>query len=138
MGLDEEFSFHRLLGEVVRLHFSLTHSNLEKEGLYPGQPPLLYALHHHGGLSQKDIAKKLNLKPATITVMIKRLEKSGIIIKTPDEKDQGTKACESLKSIVNKIDNICLNNFSKEELENLSFLLNKVKFNLENHKNEID
>lgn len=148
MGLDEEFSFHRLLGEVVRLHFALTHSNLEKEGLYPGQPPLLYALHHHGGLSQKDIAKKLNLKPATITVMIKRLEKSGFIIKTPDEKDRrvsriyltdkGTKACESLKSIVNKIDNICLNNFSKEELENLSFLLNKVKINLENHKNEID
>ncbi|CUQ26420.1 MarR family transcriptional regulator [Clostridium baratii] len=148
MKLDEEFSFHRLLGEVVRLHFSLSHSNLEKEGLYPGQPPLLCALHHHGGLSQKDIANKLNLKPATITVMIKRLEKSGFITKTPDEKDQrisriyltdkGNQACDSLKSIVNGIDNICLNNFSKEELENLRFLLNKVKINLENHKNEID
>ena len=40
-----DFSFHKLLGEVIRLHFSLSHKTLEKEGLYPGQPPLLYALY---------------------------------------------------------------------------------------------
>lgn len=147
MNNDEGFSFHRLLGEVVRLHFSLSHSNLEKEGLYPGQPPLLFALYKEDGLSQKDIAKKLNLKPATITVMIKRLEKSGFIKKVCDENDQrvsrihltdqGRNSCEALRAIVNSIDNVCLHDFTLEEINTLRDLLNKVKTNLEDHKKEI-
>lgn len=139
-----DFSFHKLLGEVIRLHFSLSHKTLEKEGLYPGQPPLLYALYDNDGLSQKELAKKLNLKPATITVMIKRLEKSGFIKRTSDENDQrisrihltekGIHACVELKAIVTDIDNVCLDNFTEKEIASLKELLNKVKNNLKNHK----
>lgn len=144
MESNNDFSFHKLLGQLIRLHFCLSHKNLEKEGLYPGQPNLLFALYHKDGLSQKEIAEILHSKPATITVMIKRLEKSGFIKKLSDEKDQrvsrihltekGFKTCEDLKSVVKEIDDICLNDFTESEINSLKILLEKIKFNLENHK----
>lgn len=148
MNSEDNFSFHKLLGHVVRLHFCLTHKTLEKEGLYPGQPPLLHALYNEDGLSQKEIAKKLRLKPATITVMIKRLEKAGFIKKVSDENDQrvsrihltekGIKSCVEVRSMFKQIDDICLHNFTKDEIDSLRILLEKIESNLKNHKENDD
>ena len=40
------------------------------------------------GLSQREIAKILHIKPPTVNVSIQRLEKAGFLYKKPDEKDQ--------------------------------------------------
>ncbi|MBY0754628.1 MarR family transcriptional regulator [Clostridium sardiniense] len=148
MNSEDNFSFHKLLGQVVRLHFCLTHKTLEKEGLYPGQPPLLYALYDEDGLSQKEIAEKLHLKPATITVMIKRLEKAGFIKKVADENDQrisrihltekGISSCVDLKSMVKQIDDICLHNFTDDDINSLKILLERIQTNLKVHKENTD
>lgn len=148
MNSEDNFSFHKLLGQVGRLHFCLTHKTLEKEGLYPGQPPLLYALHDEDGLSQKELAKKLHLKPATITVMIQRLEKAGFIKKVADENDQrvsrihltekGIESCIELKSMVKQIDDICLLNFTDDDIDSLKVLLERIRSNLKNHKENED
>ena len=49
---------------------------------------LLLQLHRHGGMSQKELVGKLMVKPPTVTVMIKRMEKSGFIQRKQDEQDQ--------------------------------------------------
>ena len=81
-------SVYGLFAELGRLHFLRTHSFLEKTGVYPGQPPLLFALYKENGQSQKDLAKKMRIKPATMTVMIKRMEKTNFIERNQDDNDQ--------------------------------------------------
>lgn len=140
----EDFYFLKTLGQVMKAHFALSHCELEKEGLYPGQPQLLFVLYKKDGISQREISDTLDIKPATITVMIKRLEKSGFLYKKSDENDgraskiflseKGKVACVKLKSIINRIDKICLENFTDKEIDILNKLLNKVKTNLDKHK----
>lgn len=140
---NDELGFLKNLGSLMRAHFSVTHCELEKEGLYPGQPQLLFILYKTNGISQREIADKLKIKPATITVMIKRLEKSGFLFKEFDKKDRrvsriflsekGFETCERLKIVFRKIDKICLKNFTDKEIETLNNLVLKVKTNLESH-----
>lgn len=77
-----------LLWQVVRLLFLQSRSTLEPLGVYPGQPALMHALHEHGGISQKAIADALMVKPATIAVMLKRMEKTGYIERRANPQDK--------------------------------------------------
>ena len=57
-------------------------------GIYPGQIPVLGMVSKKEGLSQKELAEILRIKPPTVTVSVQRLEKAGFLYKKPDEKDQ--------------------------------------------------
>ena len=147
MESNTDFSFHKLLGQLIRLHFCLSHKNLEKEGLYPGQPNLLFALYHKDGLSQKEIAEILHSKPATITVMIKRLEKTGFVERKDDKNDQrisrifltekGKNICENLKEMHAEIEKKCFYNFTLEEKILLRRFLIQVRDNLNDVYKEV-
>lgn len=136
----DENSLNHVFYQVMRLHYKRTHYLLDKSGVYPGQPPLLFSLYHKNGQSQKDLACKLNIKPATMTVMIKRMEKAELIKRKGDSKDQrisrvyitekGKEVCESVKVIIDQIQDECLSNFTKEEEVLLRRLLLQVKDNL--------
>ncbi len=66
---------------MIRFHYYRTHVLLEEIGVYPGQPPMLFILNQEDGLSQKKLANKLKIKPSTITVMLKRMEKANLIVR---------------------------------------------------------
>jgi MarR family transcriptional regulator, organic hydroperoxide resistance regulator len=83
----ETNSLYQLFNQVIRLHFQRVHSTLEPLGLYPGQPPVLFVLAHKGGLKQRELADHLHIQPATLTVMLKRMEASGYITRRPDPMD---------------------------------------------------
>ena len=61
---------------------------MQELGIYPGQIPVLGLVSGRDGLSQREIAKILHIKPPTVNVSIQRLEKAGFLYKKPDEKDQ--------------------------------------------------
>jgi DNA-binding MarR family transcriptional regulator len=77
-----------LLVQVCRLHHARAHTLLEELGLYRGQPPMLYALWEHEGLTHGELAARLHVKPATITKMLKRMEKAGFVERRHDLEDQ--------------------------------------------------
>lgn len=77
-----------LFHQVIRLHFQQVHAALEPLGLYPGQPPVLFVLAKKSGLKQRELAKHLHIQPATLTVMLKRMESSGFVSRSPDPQDQ--------------------------------------------------
>lgn len=56
-------------------------------GLHPGQPPLLKTIWDHPGCTQKDAADELDVTPASIASSIKRLEKAGLVARTPHQQD---------------------------------------------------
>ena len=77
-----------LLAQVTRLHFLRAHALLSEVGIHPGQYPLLELLHSSQGMSQHEIARKLIIKPSTLTVMLKRLERDGMVDKQRDPNDK--------------------------------------------------
>jgi DNA-binding MarR family transcriptional regulator len=60
---------------------------LAPHGLHPGQDALLMALWREGGLRQSDLALRLGVEPPTITRMVQRLERGGLIDRRPDPDD---------------------------------------------------
>lgn len=133
-------SLYYVFIEVIRMHYYRTHTLLEKIGVYPGQPPLLIALYHKDGQSQKELSEKLKVKPSTITVMLKRLEKSNIIQRKMDEVDQrvsrvyltdeGKKVCMELNEVIKIINKECFKNFTIDEQVILRRLFMQMKENL--------
>ena len=56
-------------------------------GLHPGQPRLLQFIWDHPGCTQKEAANELDVTPASAAASLKRLEKAGLVLRQPDEKD---------------------------------------------------
>lgn len=125
MNCQNDDSLYAVFGQTIRLHYSRVHIILEKIGVYPGQPPLLFALAKSNGQSQKELAEKLHIKPATITVMLRRMETVKLIERRSDNNDQrvtrvflteqGQKVLREVKEAVKVMEEECFKNFSIEE-----------------------
>ncbi len=76
------------LKELVHLYFVKIYNQMESYGLHPGQVAVMKALDRKEGISQRELADILHIKPPTVAVSIKRMEKNGFIERKPDEKDQ--------------------------------------------------
>ena len=81
-------SINHLLAQACRLHRARAHVLLEELGLYRGQPPVLRALWEQEGLTHTELAERLQVRPATITKMIQRMERAGFVERRQDLEDQ--------------------------------------------------
>ncbi|MGC9349558.1 MAG: MarR family winged helix-turn-helix transcriptional regulator, partial [Anaerolineae bacterium] len=81
-------SLHSLLVQISKLHYARARSLLDELGLYRGQPPLLHVLAHEEGLSHSDLAARLHVTPATMSKMVSRMEKAGVVRTGSDPDDQ--------------------------------------------------
>ncbi|CAG7596580.1 hypothetical protein PAESOLCIP111_00089 [Paenibacillus solanacearum] len=116
-----ELVFHR----VAKMHGHALHALLSGKEVYPGQPPLLKALVERDGQSQKELAERMNITPATLTVMLGRMEKTGMVVRRPDEADQrvsrvfitekGRLAFGSLEETQKLMEAACFAQFTPEE-----------------------
>lgn len=140
MNIINKDSLYYIFLEILRLHYYRTHVLLEEIGVYPGQPPMLFIINKENGLSQKEIASKLNLKASTITVMLNRMEKGNLVMRKQDDEDQrisrvyitdeGRKVCNMANGVMKKIEEECFGNFTKDEKIILKRLLTQVRDNL--------
>lgn len=113
---------------------------LNKLGLYRGQPSLIVILYGNEGITQKELCKKLSVTPATMTKMVNRMEKSGFIIKRTDSEDLRVsriyltdKAREIKQDIFNLFEEFeteCFKGLSEEEKDTFKKVLVKVLKNL--------
>ncbi len=60
---------------------------LAQHGLHPGQDVLLMAIWESPGLRQAELARRLAVEPPTVTRMVHRLERSGLLERRPDPDD---------------------------------------------------
>jgi DNA-binding MarR family transcriptional regulator len=135
-------SINDILLKVGHAHFLKIYSYVEKIGIHPGQGKVLLILRDLNGINQREICKKLNVKPSTVTVMIKRMEKNNYIERKSDECDQritrifitqkGLEVCKLLDEAHKNIEKDCFKNFTDEEIVLTKKLLTKVKDNLNN------
>jgi len=73
---------------LCRAHYRRAHALLEVIGLYRGQPPVLHALWEREGLSQAELAAKIHVTPPTLSRMIQRMTKAGLLTTEADPADQ--------------------------------------------------
>ena len=97
-------------------------------------------LDHAGELSQREMAKHLNVTPPSITAAIQKMEKEGYIRRRPDEKDQrimrlsitekGEACLKDIKDVAMKMDAGMFKGMSQEEKLLLRRLLLQMRDNL--------
>jgi DNA-binding MarR family transcriptional regulator len=77
-----------LLVRAAKLHRGVVARQLSEIGLHVGQDLLLLALEHSDGLSQRELADRLDVEQATVAVALRRLETAGFIRRSPAPDDR--------------------------------------------------
>lgn len=73
---------------VATFHRRLMHQKLVAEGGHSGAALCLRLLAHHDGMTQRDLAERLHLSRPRITRMLQSLERSGMVVRRTDDRDQ--------------------------------------------------
>ena len=105
-----------------------------------------YILEHKEEVYQKDLEKALNLRRATVSEVLKTMEKKNLIKREKNSLDARSKKIillENSKSSHNKIKNnitqleeTLIKNITKEELEIFTTVLKKMQYNLKDKYNK--
>ena len=128
------------LAQACKLHRQRAEALLIEIGLHVGQEMLLCGLWEKEGMTQTELAEYVMIQPATVTNMLQRLERVGIVERRPDTDDQRvsrvyvTKKGRDLEEAVeeqwSKLEQESFAGFSTEERVLLRHLLLQVHRNL--------
>ncbi|MGW3149553.1 MarR family winged helix-turn-helix transcriptional regulator [Streptomyces sp. NPDC001177] len=128
------------LFRVARLHRMLAGQLLRETGLHPGQEMLMMYLWETNSQRQVDLARVLDADPATVTRMVRRLEKAGFVRRVPHPDDkrsttvEPTVASQALRGKVEdmwrRLEELTLDGCEKGEAQLLLHLLEQVERNL--------
>ena len=81
----EEKELLNLFTDMTRIHTAYVERRLLHLGVHTGQGAILSALGERGPSSQKELAEYRHVSAATISVMLRRMEKSGWIVRSQSE-----------------------------------------------------
>lgn len=109
-------------------------------GLFNGHPFMLFLLRDNPGLTPAQLARQMNIAPASATISIKRMEAEGLLRREPDPHD-GRVVHLYLTPQGEEMDDRCsrgkdfavettFRDFSPAELNTLSDLLTRMQRNL--------
>ena len=108
--------------------------------LTSGQPKILEYLFDHDGAVQKEIAAACLIEPATVTSLLNRMEKQGLIIRRINEDNrrfwnvfltrEGKEDAGKVTLAFEEAEQLALKGFSPEETEALLGYLNRIHDNL--------
>ena len=74
-----------LFTDTARLYTNHVERQLAQMGIHSGQGAIVSALEILGPCSQKELADFRRVSPATISVMLRRMETRGLITRSPSE-----------------------------------------------------
>ncbi len=110
-------------------------------GLFNGNPQMLFWLCREAGLTQRELAQRLHIAAATLSVSVRRMETAGLVLRRPDEKDARvtrlylTPKGEELDRRCRKGREFLINtlyaDFSDDDVQTLSSLLTRMTESLE-------
>jgi len=126
---------------LCRVHYSRAHGLLEVIGLYRGQPPVLHALWEKEGRSQAELAARIHVTAPTLSRMIQRMTKAGLLVTEDDPADQrvsrvcltdaGRAIKERVHSTWTQLGSEMLAGFTPEEKAQVGGFLERMAANLE-------
>lgn len=123
-----------------QIHRRVIEQCLKETGIHRAQHRLLMSLACSCFSSQVDLAKKLEVTPATIAVSLKTLERDGLVTRTVGEKDnrtnfielteKGKKLVEDSKDYFDSVDHAMYTGFTGEEMVTLCSFLERIYDNM--------
>lgn len=126
VGMKYRYYVHNVLGEA-------------RWGV--SQDLAIYHIAQNKKLNQKDLANKLNITPASVSIIVHQMESEGLLIIIPDEKDgrqfnlllteKGQSLVSKVRNSWSKIQEEITNGLHKSEKATLLRLLHKVEKNLD-------
>jgi DNA-binding MarR family transcriptional regulator len=129
-----------LMVQVAKAHRNVVSAALADLGLYLGQEILLMYLWKEDGLTQSELVERMEVEPPTVTKMLNRMEKCGLLHRCRDAKDAriyrvyltdaGRALQEPVTDIWNVIEHRILADFTLEEKLLLRRFLVQVRQNL--------
>lgn len=136
---------HRELGRLFfiigRLQATRADQYMDQINLYRGQGMLLKFLSAYDGMTHSEIAERLEISPAAVTKVIRRLEEQNYLKRQPDPKDdrisrvyiepEGRKIADDIHRKFGQLDEQMFQGFSEEELEILFGYLLRMQSNLQ-------
>lgn len=138
---EHRMSFLSMFMRIDRRFMGKCFGQMQELGIYPGQIPVLGLLAYKDGLSQREIAEHLRIKPPTVNVTVQRLEKAGFLFRKADEKDQrvsriyltekGKQVKERGMKRVEENEKILFDGFSDAELCLLRRFLEQITANID-------
>ena len=78
-----------LFTDMTRIHTAYVERRLIPLGLRTGQGAIISALGEHGPCTQKELAEYRHVSAATISVMLRRMENGGLIVRSQSEDSKG-------------------------------------------------
>jgi MarR family transcriptional regulator, organic hydroperoxide resistance regulator len=139
--MEDHKELGKLFFSIGRLQSTRADQYLDQIGLFRGQGMLLKFLVHHDGLTHSEIAEKLEISPAAVTKVIRRLEEQNFLKRQPDPKDdrisrvfiqpEGKKVADDIQNIFCQLDDRMFQGFSEDELELLHGFLLRMQSNLQ-------
>ena len=130
-----------LLSRACLAHRQKLRGRLSEIDLHAGQEIFLLFIWQDDGLTQSELGGRVGVQPATVTRMVRRMERSGLIERCKDENDgrvtrvylteKGWKMQEPLAQIWEETETELMHNLTNEERMLLRRLL------LQMHKNAI-
>ena len=112
-----------------------------EEGFEHGQSRLMRLLEREGGLSQKELAEKMRIRPASLSELLKKLESKGYVLRLRNEKDKrvynywlsdrGKEVAAQIEESKRTYGRAVFDGLENEEAETLYMLLKKITLSLE-------
>jgi MarR family transcriptional regulator, organic hydroperoxide resistance regulator len=123
-----------------RAHFNKATQIFKPLGLHRSWPSVLVELEQQDGQVQVELAKKLEVTPATLTNLLNRMEQAGLIRRVRDLADTriskvfvtelGNTKLSQAKEIFEKMDEITFAGFSQNEKVAIKRFLERIHQNL--------
>lgn len=124
-----------------RRQFHMAVSQLD-DGKNRGHGRILHEITEHDGITQKELAERMNIRPQSLTDALLRLENEGFITRMRSEKDRreqvvsitesGREHSEMIHKISAEVTHRLFSCFTDEEKETLASLLTKIASDSEN------
>lgn len=139
--IEMPFRLAWLLKDIHHRRSNLVQMSLNTIGLHYGHPRILFTIDHLEGASQKEIADRLHVSPASLATSLKRLEKAGFLARSIDGQDQrvnkieltdkGKEAVSTCHLQMQSMDRLMTAGFTDDEQNLLHGLLARLNDNLE-------
>lgn len=124
-----EMTLAWLLRDIHQMAQTRLAQNLVRYGLFVGQPRILRLIHDHPGETQKQIADRLYVSGASLSISLKRLQKANLVEKRQSKLDRrrhelyltlsGEKAIEKCSNDLRSLYGNMMSGLSHEEVQQL-------------------
>lgn len=140
----DEIPFLGLLGVVMHKVMHCAKGMYQEFDLNRSMASILFTLNQRESLSQKELARSLNVTAPSITSSIQKMERSGYITRQPDKEDQrvmrlsltekGRSCVQGVKTVADQMEKLILQGMNTEEKLLLRRLMLQIYENLEQNE----